>query len=1035
MQNKGAIKTFAIILSFICIYQLLFTFFTRRVENRAVEYASNYINTEKVKTLLKKKFPEGNILKEKTFLDSISNSKESFYLDSMSNEVIYNILIRKYTYKDCKEREINLGLDLKGGMNVTLEVSVADIIKGMARDSKDTTLNKAIAKAYEMQRNSQEDFVTLFGKAFEIVAPNEKLAAIFNTVELKGRVNYNSTNEEVLNVIEEETDGAISRTFNILRTRIDRFGVAQPNIQKSQIAGRILVELPGIKNPERVRKLLQGTAKLEFWETYEYKEIYPYLTKANDKLKATLNITDDTINNKSIDTSKVIIDKKDTTEKKSLIEQLKGDTTSKTKQIIEKEGIEDNPLFTYLRPALVQDKEGKYYLNKGPVVGYATIIDTAYVNSMLNRKEIKSIFPKNLILLWTVKPYDKEGTTLQLIAIKTARDGSAALSGSVIINARQDFGRNGGNEISMNMNSEGARAWKRLTANNIEKSIAIVLDNYVYSFPTVKGEIPNGRSQITGNFTLEEAKDLANILEAGKLPAPAKIVEEAIVGPSLGKEAIHKGLMSFILAFVIVLLYMLLYYNIAGRVADIALFSNMFFLFGVLASLQAVLTLPGMAGIVLTLGMSVDANVIIYERIKEEVRAGKGIRLAISDGYKNAYSAIIDGNVTTLLSGVVLFIFGSGPVQGFATTLIIGILTSMFSAIFISRLIFIWMLDRNKKITYDNKINRNFFTKVNIDFIGKRKIFYVISSILIIIGLISLFTKGLSYGVDFSGGRTYIVRFDEKVKTNEIRSSLAKEFDETSEVKIFGPNNQVKITTKYLIDDNSVDVDSIIESKLYKGLKQFYKKPITYKEFSSDVDDKSVGKLSSQKVGPTIADDIKNKAKLAVTLALIIIFVYVGARFRKWQFGVGGVITLIHDALIAMSLYSVFYGIVPFTLEVDQSFIAAILTIIGYSINDSVVIFDRIREYNHIYPKRELKSNINGAVNSTLGRTFNTSVTTFFTLLIIFIFGGEIIRGFSFALMVGVIIGTYSSIFVSTPVAYDFMMMSKKSKELEQKKK
>jgi len=648
---------------------------------------------------------------------------------------------------------------------------------------------------------------------------------------------------------------------------------------------------------------------------------------------------------------------------------------------------------------------------------------------MLRNPQIQTIFPREIRFMWSVKAIDEKGATHQLIALKSSRDGTAALAGDVIVDARQDIDQQQGNQISMSMNSEGASIWKNLTANNIGKSVAIVLDNLVYSYPTVQGEIPNGQSSITGNFTLEEAKDLANILKAGKLPAPTKIVEEAVVGPSLGKEAINAGLLSFIIAFVLVLIYMALYYNTAGLVADTALLVNVFFLMGVLASLGATLTLPGIAGIVLTMGMAVDANVIIYERIKEEVRAGKGMKLAIADGYKHAYSAIIDGNVTTILTGIVLFIFGTGPIQGFATTLIIGILTSLFTAIFLSRLIFEGLSAKNRAIKFGNKYTINAFTNTKIKFIEIRKKLYIVSLSIIVIGIISLFVRGMNFGIDFTGGRTYVVRFDKDVKTNDIRTLLEKSFGQTPEVKTFGPGNQVKVTTKYMIDNTDKATDSIVESKLYEGLKTVYTAPITRDEFLSDNAGKLLGKLSSNKVGPTIADDIKLSSLYALIIALFAIFVYIAIRFKKWQFGLGGVISLTHDTLIVISMYSLFWGLLPFGMEVDQAFIAAILTIIGYSINDSVIIFDRIREYTGLYPKRDIKENMNAAMNSTLGRTINTAGTTLITLFAIFILGGEMIRGFIFALLVGILVGTYSSIFNATPVAYDLLIWQQRRKE------
>jgi SecD/SecF fusion protein len=702
----------------------------------------------------------------------------------------------------------------------------------------------------------------------------------------------------------------------------------------------------------------------------------------------------------------------------------------------------ENPLYAVLNPAY-EERQGQYYPGQSATVGYAAIKDTAAVNRLL--RQTSNMFPRDLKFAWTNQPRVEGSDFLELIALKVTnpREMKPALGGEVITNARQDFDPNGRVEVSMSMNTEGAKIWKRLTGDNIGKQIAIVLDEYVYSAPNVNSEIPTGQSSISGDFSIEEAQDLANILKAGKLPAPARIVEEAVVGPSLGREAISAGLWSFVIAFILVLVYMALYYNRAGFVADFALITNIFFLFGVLASFGAVLTLPGIAGIVLTLGMAVDANVIIYERIKEEIRAGKGISLAIEDGYKNAYSAIIDGNVTTLLTAIVLYVFGSGPVQGFATTLIIGILSSLFSAIFISRLIFTWALDKNYVVNFANKKTLNALANINFDFLSMRKVAYVISGTLVLISLLSLTFRGLNYGVDFSGGRTFVIRFDQPVNTLEIRRALEGVFiDEGGqsippEVKTFGPDRQVKVTTKFMIEETGTDVDSIIQAKIFEGLLPFYiNQDITYTAFSTDTetDDKLLGILSSQKVGPTIAVDIRNRAIMAIIFALIVIFIYIALRFRKWQYGLAGVVALFHDTIITLGLFSLFYNILPFSMEIDQAFIAAILTIIGYSINDTVIIFDRIREDTTLYHKRDLKTNINGALNSTLARTINTSGTTLLVLLTIFLFGGEVIRGFTFALLMGILVGTYSSLFNASPIAFD-LISSKNKKVLEVKEK
>lgn len=1035
MQSKGAIKVFAIAFALVCLFQLSFTFFSTNTERKARDYATNQDAVRKAEDL-----SGGDQVLKKFYLDSLARVREEYYKDSMSNQVVYNILVRKYTYQEVKEREINLGLDLRGGMNVVLEVSIGEIVRALAGpNSVNPIFQQAMQNAYNKQKSSQRDFVTLFGEAFNEVDPNAKLASIFNTVEFKDKISYNSTNEEVLDVLRKETEGAFDMTFNILRTRIDRFGVTQPNVQKLAGTGRILVELPGIKDPARVRKLLQGTAKLEFWETYNYSEIYNYFAEANKRLVTvvgTETVTGEAAAGDTTKTGAAESGELETTEESagesSLLDKIESDTskTDPNDRSFE-EYAKENPLNAYLIPAFFPGEDGNYYPAESATVGFAYIKDTATVNAML--KKVDNVFPRNLKLVWTVKPRSQDPDRLELVALKvTSRDNiTSALGGEVIVDARQDYDQSGQVEVSLSMNSEGARVWKRLTGENVGKQIAIVLDDHVYSFPSVRNEIPNGMSSISGgDMTLEEAQDLANILKAGKLPASARIVEEAVVGPSLGQEAINAGLWSFVIAFILVLAYMLFFYARAGWVADLALVVNIFFIFGVLASLGAVLTLPGIAGIVLTLGMAVDANVIIYERIKEEMRAGKGMRLAISDGYKAAYSAIIDGNVTTLLTAIVLYIFGTGPVQGFATTLIIGILSSLFTAIFISRIVFTNLLDNNKKITFDFPITRNFLHGTKIDFLGLRKYAYIISITLSLISIISLFTRGLDQGVDFTGGRTFVIRFDQEVKTTEVRQALAAQFEGNApEVKTFGPNTQVKVTTKYMIDDEGVEVDSILQHKLFSGLKPFYASPeFSYNDFTTDVTEsgKLLGIRSSQKVGPTIADDIRNKAFMAIIFALIVIFIYIAIRFKRWQYGFGGLVSLFHDALITLGVFSLLYSIMPFGMEADQALIAAILTIIGYSINDTVIIFDRIREYVTLHPKRDFKTNVNEALNSTLSRTVNTAGTTIIVLLAMFIFGGEIVRGFTFALLFGVFFGTYSSVFVATPIAYDLMMRKSK---------
>lgn len=1001
MQNRGAIKLIGIALALVCVYQLSFTWYAKKVEKAAVEYA------------------QGDL------------KKESYYLDSISSETVYNFLwLRQYTYKEVKEREINLGLDLKGGMDVTLEVSVVDIVRSLSNYSNDSTFVAAIEMAKKMP--ASEDFISRFGRAFETIAPNAQLASIFNTVELRDRVNFNSTNEEVLDVIRTEAESAIDNSFNILRNRIDRFGVSQPNIQRLEGSGRIVVQLPGVKDPERVRKLLQGTASLEFWETYENSEVFPALQQANNKIKEIKDAEKALIGSKveeettPVESNEESVKQEEKSSEDELLELMEAESDS-TDVTVENRA-DEFPLFSILSPSTNQQGQ----LMGGPVVGYAHYRDTAQVNEYLSLTQVKQLLPRDLKLLWSVKPsqMDPNGNIFELIAIKvTNRDGNPPLDGGVITDARDDFGTTSGeSEVSMSMNAEGAKIWARLTADNVGRSIAIVLDDYVYSYPRVNQEIRGGRSSITGGFTINEAKDLANVLKSGKLPAPARIIQEEIVGPSLGQEAIDSGLRSFILSFIIVLFFMIFYYSHrAGLVADIALLANLFFIFGVLASFQATLTLPGIAGIVLTMGMSVDANVLIFERIREELKAGKGLSLAISDGYKNAYSAIIDGNVTTLLTGVILYLFGSGPIRGFATTLVIGIITSLFSALFLTRLIIYFMQKRKYSITFSNRISEGAFRDTKFNFIGARKISYVISSIVIIIAIASLSIRGLNQGIDFSGGRSYVVRFQEDVSTVDVASELRNVFGETPEVKTFGSANQVKITTKFKIADDNENVDNEVDSLLHVGLKPFLPENTDLATFRDSF------KQSSMKVGPTIADDLRQEAIIAVFFALIAIFLYILIRFKNWSYGAGAVIALFHDTILVIGIFSLLYNRVPFGLEIDQAFIAAILTIIGYSINDSVVIFDRIREYIGLYPKRDLQLTMNNALNDTLSRTFSTSFSTLVVLVPIFFFGGESIRGFVFGLIIGIFVGTYSSLFIASPFAFDIKNLARKRRALKAK--
>ena len=1016
MQNKGVIKLLAVILAVFSLYQLSFSVVTRNVEKKAAEYATSAESVKMAEILAK-----GDQNAYDYYLDSIQGARETYYLDSMSTVKVYPL---GQTYRQAKEMEINLGLDLKGGMNVMMEVSVPDIINVLSGHSTDPTFVEAIRIANEQHLNSQRDYVDLFGDAFQQLDPNAKLAPIF-LFEFKDKgITVNSTNAEVLDVIKEETNSAIDRSYQILRTRIDRFGVAQPNIQKLENSGRILVELPGIKDPKRVRKLLQGTAQLEFWETYNFTELYTYFDEANARLaeinKANKGLTEDKEEAKSDDEPAL----------------LANDSLKAQEEALE-EMRANFPIYNYLTPSYYQNEVGQTYPAQTARVGMALVKDTANVNRML--KQVKNIFPRNVRFAWCVKP-NVDATTgteyIDLVALKTSRENTAALGGEVIVDARQDYDQNGRVEVTIQMNSEGAKAWKRLTGENIGRQVAIVLDNYVYSYPVVNDEIPSGRSSISGgDMSVEEAQDLANILKAGKLPAPARILEENVVGPSLGQEAIQSGLWSLIIAFVLVLIYMMFFYNKAGVASDIALLVNIFFMFGVLASFGTVLTLPGLAGIVLTLGMAVDSNVIIFERIKEELRAGKGIRTAIADGYKAAYSAILDGNITTFLTAFVLFEFGTGPVQGFATTLMIGIATSLFTSIFISRLVFEGWLKKDKNISFSNNATRNFMKNTSFDFIKFGKTASIIAAIFIVISVGSLAVRGLNLGIDFKGGRNYVVRFDKDVTVNEVRSALSnvKEFESVPEVKTYGPSRQVKITTDYKINDNAQDVDAEIQGLIYNALKGLYETEMTYEQFTTDSDKSNVllGILSSQKVGATVADDVTRKAFVAVIVSLVVMFVYIAIRFRRWQYGLSSIVCLAHDTLIVIGMYSLFNNVLPFTMEVNQSFIAAVLTIIGYSINNTVVIFDRVRENITLFPKRSWRELFNSANNSTLLRSINTSGTTIVVLLAIFIFGGETIRGFVFALLVGMIAGTFSSMFIATPLAYKLFKGRQYDEQLE----
>ena len=1002
MQNKGLVITLAICLALVSAFYLSFSFVTMHYDKKAVEYGQG------------------------------DDAKEFFYKDSIASQKVWF----GYTLKECREKEINLGLDLKGGMNVQMEVSVPDILRALSGYNTSETFNQAIAMAQEKQKKSSSDFLTLFFDSFYELDPNAQLASVFSTFELKEKINLNATNSEVESVIREEVDGAINNSFKVLRTRIDRFGVVQPNIQKLSQTGRILIELPGIKDPVRVRKLLQGSANLEFWETYDLSEILPQLAQINNEI-AKVNATTESVNAPAEEKEEAAAKTENAEGIDDLVDNIAAEDSAAAAEADQEAALEQykksNPLFAVLNPSVNQ--QGQAY--RGPVVGTVHYTDTAKVMEMLNSSMAKSLLPRELRLCWTVKAIDDAETFYQLVALKAQTNGRPSLEGDVITDARADFGQTSAYaNVSMSMNAEGARDWQRITRDNIGKSIAIVLDGYVYSFPTVQNEIAGGNSQITGNFTVEEAKDLANTLQSGKMPAPARIIQEDVVGPSLGREAIQNGMWSFVLGFILILLYMIGYYGlIPGLIADFALLCNVFLLVGVLASFSAVLTLPGIAGIVLTMGMAVDANVLIYERIREEMKAGKNLRKAIEDGFKGAISAIIDSNVTSFLTGAILAIFGTGPIKGFAVTYMIGIISSFLTAVFITRLLLELYAKKDdaKELSFTTKITENFLQHTNANFIKARKITYTVSGVLVLIGILGVnphIMGKLNLGIDFSGGRNYVVRFAQPVSTEEVNNSLHKVFsdamaeqndDETFALNVItiGDANQVRISTNYRINDNDDEVDNQIEALLYEGCKPFLAENITYEEFKSTEVNPEVGIMQSQKVGPAVASDITRDAFIAVIIALLGIFLYILLRFRNFAFSVGALAGLAHDTLIILGLYAILWKVMPFSMEIDQSFIAAILTVIGYSINDTVVVFDRVREYNKLYPKRPRIQNMNDALNHTLSRTFSTSMSTLVVLLAIFCFGGESIRGFVFALLMGVIIGTYSTLCIATPLAYD----------------
>ena len=992
MQNKGFVKVFAILLTLVCVFYLSFSFVTRHYNNKAKEYA------------------KGDLKLEQDYLDSLSNEKVWF---------------GNWTLKQCREMEISLGLDLKGGMNVILEVSVPDVIKALADNKTDEAFNQALATAAKQAISSQDDVITLFVREYHRIAPDARLSELFATQQLKDKVNQKTSDAEVEKVLRSEVKAAVDNSYNVLRTRIDRFGVVQPNIQSLEDKmGRIMVELPGIKEPERVRKLLQGSANLEFWETYNAKDVAPYLQAADNKLRSIL-ANEAPADSAAVDSTAAPVMAQATSTADSLAAALKGENKAQTVDLAQIK--KEHPLLAVLQV----NSSGQ-----GPVVAYANYKDTAEINKYLSMREIQAELPKDLRLKWGVSAYeyDPKGQTFELYAIRsTERNGRAPLEGDVVVSAKDEYDQFGKPAVSMSMNTDGSRRWAQLTKQNIGKSIAIVLDGYVYSAPNVNTEITGGNSQITGHFTPEQAKDLANVLKSGKMPAPARIVQEDIVGPSLGQASINAGVFSFIVALVLLMVYMCTMYGfIPGMVANGALVLNMFFTLGILSSFQAALTMSGIAGMVLALGMAVDANVLIYERTKEELRAGKGVKKALADGYSNAFSAIFASNLTSIITGIILFNFGTGPIRGFATTLIIGILISFFTAVFMTRLVYEYFMNKDKwlNLTFSSKISKNLMANVHFDFMGGNKKWLTITGVILVICIGSLFVRGLSQSIDFTGGRNFKVQFENAVEPEQVRELISSKFGDAnvSVIAIGTDKKTVRISTNYRIEEDGNNVDSEIEAYLYETLKPVLTQNITLETFIDRENHTGGSIVSSQKVGPSIADDIKTSAMWSVVLALIAIGLYILIRFRNIAYSVGSVAALTSDTLMILGAYSLCWGWMPFSLEIDQTFIGAILTAIGYSINDKVVIFDRVREFFGLYPKRDKKQLFNDSLNTTLARTINTSLSTLIVLLCIFILGGDSIRSFAFAMILGVVIGTLSSLFIASPIAY-MMLKNKKIAE------
>jgi len=967
MQGNSLIKTFAILFSLVSIYQLSFTFISSTLENKAKNAAIQKISEDEIS------FAEKRASEEVRFLDSIGDFPVLMYS----------------SYNDAKQKELNQGLDLKGGINVILQISIKDLLKGLAENSSNPKFLKALDDADELQKQSDQTYLESFFEAFDSSNDQTKLTSpeIFGNRTLSSEVSFDTSDDDMRSILNSKIDESIVSAFEVLRKRIDKFGVTQPNIQRLGTSGRILIELPGAKDIDRIQNLLQSTAQLEFWETYKNDDFSEFLVSANEYLSSS-----ETINNQS-ESSQSDID----------------DLLSEVEQTSDSIQNTSNPLLGLVKAFSFQGS---------PILGRFLPRDQDIVNSYLSLPEVRKLLPRDYRFtkfLWG--KVDQDGLT-SLYAIKSNREDLAPLSGGVVVDASQSYDAVGNPAVSMQMNAQGARIWENLTdfAYKQNSNIAIVLDDIVYSAPGVtRGAISGGRSEITGDFDLNEAIDLANVLRAGKLPASASIIQSEVVGPSLGQEAIDSGIYSFLIALTFVLVWMIFYYGPSGIFADIALILNILLIFGILAGLGAVLTLPGIAGIVLTIGISVDANVLIFERVREELKKEKGLKQSINDGFNNALSSILDANITTGLTALVLYIFGTGPIKGFATTLLIGIATSLFTAIFITRLLIDNKVFKSGKLEFSTKSTKNLFTNLKIKFLGKRKATYVISSILVLISLSSLLFQGLNQGVDFLGGRSYIVRFDKEVKSTDIESTLNDVFG-SAEVKTFGASNQLKITTKYKVEQEGLEVDNEIKNILFENLNSIYTNPITYDEFSSG---NQVGIMSSIKVGPTIADDIKQNSVWAILGSLVIVFFYILLRFQKWQFSLGAVSAVFHDVLIVLGIFSLTYKIMPFNMEINQAFIAALLTVIGYSLNDTVVVFDRIREFFKIHSSWDNETTVNTALNSTLSRTLNTSLTTLIVLIAIFIFGGESIRGFMFALIIGVMVGTYSSVFIATPIMFD----------------